>query len=43
MTNFCIKLLLLVVLSKNVNSSAKHSRHFCNFKVYGLTLREDVA
>ena len=38
MTIFCVKVLLFIVISKNVNSSAKHARHFCNFKVYGLTL-----
>ena len=43
MTIFCVKFLLLAVTSENVNSSAKHPRHFCNFKVYGLSLRDVVA
>ena len=43
MTIFCVKFLLLVVISKNVTSFAKHPRNFCNFKVYGSTLRGDVS
>ena len=43
MTIFCVKCFPLVGISKNVTSSAKHPWHFFDFKVYGSTLREDVA
>ena len=39
MTIFCVKSLLLAVISKNIASPTKHPRHVFNFKVYGSTLR----
>ena len=38
MTIFYVEVLLFVVIPKNVPSSAKYPQHFCNFKVYRLTL-----